>query len=522
MIGTVFVVGLLVFWLATVLLIRTIDQGRLLWFWLVWPFFPVNDIREQWWRLSPWVFLRALGLAAILFSSTLYLLQLPKVQHYLAAGQQAKEANLDGSLLASEMVMWRDLRKRKNERLAGVLQGVDFEPSRTELIGNVLSIHTGNGLLPEKELRFIFDQPLDTSSPFELVVNAVDFDGPEVHVSWRDQHDGSFQTKIIHEGYRLHLAWYPLDKNQLAAQIELVLPSEQMTYLVGDTFIHTNKLRFKFGQVDPTYDHEDTLIYLLRQRIEDRYPSRLIKRIDLLEAKMQVLQGMGVVRKLVTLENERVEEWRLDFRRTDEGWQPATGGLEITKIVDESEDGALETVVLKAKDKLVGRDVEFEELGPFVGQEVIVDARDSNSLRQGVLKEVTERGLLLTQNIGAGGVEVFFPAYSVLSIQLSSGDVFRIARPEEEVLAEEKMQIPTEIVNEQLINTVDAEVDEPSPYDELLNHWVEIIDTKGRKRAGELIDIGYYITIHVPMGSGGTKYHYQQEDIESIKQVPRP
>src|SRR5690625_2176640 len=287
MISTVFVVGLLVFWLATVFLIRNIEQGRLLWFWLVWPLFPVTDIREQWWRLFPWVLLRALGLAALLFSSTLYLVQLPAVQDYFLAGQQAnKDDNLDGSLLATEMAMWRDVRRRKNEHLAGVLQGEAFVPTRTELIGSILSIHTGNEFLPDKEVRLVFDKPLDTRSPLEMVVNAADIDGPKVHVSWRDPMDGSFQTKIITVGYCLNLAWFPLDKYQLAAhielvllnekikmsryyiilvcyrhdknflvaQIELVLPREQMSYLEGDNFIHKNKLRFKFGLVDSSYD----------------------------------------------------------------------------------------------------------------------------------------------------------------------------------------------------------------------------------------------------------------------------
>src|SRR5699024_3711482 len=318
------------------------------------------------------------------------------------------------------------------------------------------------------------------------------------------------QTNIINEGYRLHLVWYPLDKNQLAAQIELVLPSEQMTYLAGDTFIHTNKLRFKFGQVDPTYDHKDTLIYLLTQRIEDRYPSRLIKSIDLLEAKMSLLQGAGMVRHLVTLENNRVEEWRLDFRRTEKGWEPTTGGLEITKVVDE-EEAELETVILTAREKLAGRDVDFDELAAFIGQEIIVNTRDSNNLRQGVLKDVSERGLLLAQSIGAGGVEVFFHADSVLSIALTSCQTYRVDALEEEVLRNAEVSTSAE----QLIPSANSEdQDEPNPYQELLNHWVEIVDTKGRTRAGELIDISYYITIHVPMGAGSTKYHYQPKDIE--------
>lgn len=526
MISTVFVVGLLLFWLATIFLIRGIDQGRSLWFWLVFPFFPVEDIRNQWWRLSPWVFLRLLGLAALLFSITLYAVQIPKVQHYLAAGQEAKEDNQAGSLLEAEMAMWRDLRKRKSERLAGVLQGDRFVPERAELIHNTLSIHTGNGLLPNRELRLVFTQPLNTKEPFDTVVSATDLDGPEVHMSWRDPEDGSFQTKILEEGYRLNLAWYPLDKNQLAAQLELVLPSEQMTYLAGDIFIHTNKLRFKYGQVDSAYDHEDTLVYLLDQRIENRYPSRLIKSTELLEAKMHVLQGTGVVRKLVTLENNRVEEWRLDFRKTIEGWHSAAGGLEVTKVADESETDLPETVVVKAKDVLKGRDVEFVELAAFAGQIITVEARDSTSLRQGVLEEVSERGILLRQQMGAGGIDVFFPAQSVISVELITGEVFSIARPEEETLyADESfMEAAEEVAPTIVVDTSSAEEDEEelSPYHHLLNRWVEVTDSKGRKRTGELVDVSYYISIHVPMGAGSTKYHYLPDDIESIEEVPRP
>lgn len=532
MVGAIFFVGLLVFWLATILLIRGVGQTRALWFWMLWPFFPVNDIREQWFRLAPWAFLRAIGLAAIVFAGTLYLAQLQVVQNYLAAGSLEKEEGIDasGSLLASEMAMWRDLRKRKNERLAGVFRDEQFIPLRVEIINNVLSIRTEGDLLPDREIRLVFAKPLATTKPLKMVVEATDLDGPQIQLSWRDPDNATFQTQIFDQGYRLDLAWYPLDKNQLAAQLELVLPGDEMSYLVGDTFIHTNNLRFKYGLVDTSFDHEDTLVYLLDQRINERYPARLVVDTELVDAKISVLKKSGSVRKQVTLENGRVELWKLDFRRFDEGWVPLAGSLEISKIADEAPLGRVETVVLKAKDKLLGKDVEFIELANFVGQTITVDSRDSGSLRQGTLKFLNERGLMLVQSIGAGSVEVFFPKENVLAIEISSGELIRIAQaPEGELMTTERESPLRSVVQaalpprgRQQLTETEQEEEVKQPYAEFLHQWVEVVDVKGRKRVGELTDVGHNLTIKVSMGSGSTAYHYKLEDIESIRQASRP
>lgn len=525
MVGAIFLVGLLVFWLATIFLMRGVGQSRALWFWMLWPFFPVNDIRDQWLRLAPWAFLRAIGLAAVVFASALYLAQLPAVQNYMAVGalEEAEGVDASGSLLASEMAMWRDLRRRKSERLSGVFRDEQFTPLRAEMINNVLSIHTGSDLLPDHEIRLVFAEPLALTEPLKMVIEATELDGPQIQLSWRDPDDATFQTQIIDQGYRLDLAWYPLDKNQLAAQIELVLPGDKMSYLVGDIFIHTNNLRFKYGLVDTSFDHEDTLVYLLDQRINERYPTRLVVSTELVDAKMSALQKSGLVRKQVTLENGRVELWKLDFRRFDEGWVPLTGSLEISKIADETPSEQLETVVLKAKDRLVGKEVEFVELASFVGQTIIVNSRDSGSLRQGTLKFLNERGLMLVQSIGAGGVEVFFPKESVLAVEISSGELIRIAQLEEEIIFAERDSLSepdAHIVQASETQQIKEQAEEP--YIEFLHQWVEVIDVKGGRRVGELTDVGHSLTIKVPMGSGSTAYHYKLKDIESLRQASRP
>lgn len=527
MVGAIFFVGLLFFWLATIFLMRGIGQTKTLWFWMLWPFFPVHDIREQWFRLAPWAFLRAIGLAAIVFASALYLVQLQIVQNYMAVGALDETEGIDasGSLLASEMAMWRDLRKRKNERLSGVFRDEPFTPLRTEIINNVLSMHTGSDLLPDREIRLVFTQPLAVTEPLKMVIEATELDGPQIQLSWRDPDDATYQTQIIDQGYRLDLAWYPLDKNQLAAQIELVLPGDQMSYLAGDTFIHTNNLRFKYGLVDTSFDHEDTLVYLLDQRINERYPARLVVSTELVEATISALQKSGLVRKQVKLENGRIELWKMEFRRFDEGWAPLTGSLEISKIADEAPSGRIETVVLKAKDRLIGKEVEFIELVSFIGQTIVVDSTDSGSLRQGTLTFLNERGLMLVQSMGAGSIEVFFPKENVLAVELSSGELIRIARPDEAFLSagSNVPSISAQAVSSHKVQQIkEQETQVKQPYAEFLYQWVEVVDIKGRKRVGELTDVGHSVTIKVPMGSGSTAYHYKLEDIESIRQATRP
>ncbi len=517
MISTMFVLGLLVFWLATVLLMRRLGEERSLWVWLLLPFFPVTDIRHNWWPLAPWVFLRAMGLAAIILSFFLYVVQTPWVTDYLSAGQEAEE-EVAGSLLSTERVMWRDLRKREHKRAAGLLLDQPFEPVRAEVTGNVVSFPSDNALLPEKELRLVFDKPLAATEAFELSVNPTDLDGPEVQISWKDATTEQFNTRIIPQGYRLRLSWYPLDKHQLVAQIELVLPGEPMSYLVGDMFVYTNKLRYQLGQVDTSYDHEDTLIYLLEQHILQRYPSGLIENMEVLQAKMYPLRGVGQVNLRLTLNNQRMESWYSEFKRTENGWQLEPGALEVTTLVEETSEP--ETLVVHAKEHLSQRTVEFHELTSFEGEEVSVELKDQKGEFQGVLSAVTERGLLMTQRMGAGSVETFYPEHRVKGIVLASGEYIRVGelddvpsvlKPNMEDMREDKDETPEG--EESSSETVASE------YETLVGQWVEVHDVKGRVRRGQLTEVGYNITLMVPMGAGSTAYHYRIEDVEHIVPV---
>lgn len=155
-------------------------------------------------------------------------------------------------------------------RLHGQLNGQSFRPEAGELIDGVLSLRSGAGFYARQEVRIELPEPV--AGPLQLDV-LPDDPGPlpAVRIAWIEAGRELPESRLIRHGYTLHLALEPEQPNRLVGRFHLVLPPQYATSLSGRIELHTDRLRYRDGEVDRRYDSADTLAYVIRNYLQRRH-----------------------------------------------------------------------------------------------------------------------------------------------------------------------------------------------------------------------------------------------------------
>jgi hypothetical protein len=155
-------------------------------------------------------------------------------------------------------------------RLNGELNGQRFVPLQAEWVDGVLSLREGQDFYARRELSIrLGSQPAGALRLDVLPQDAGPH--PEIEISWLLPEQELPEARRIPRGYTLHLDLQPVAPNRLAGDFHLVLPPRFATTLSGHLEVFTDRLRYRDGQVDTTYDSRDTLAYVIRDYLQRRF-----------------------------------------------------------------------------------------------------------------------------------------------------------------------------------------------------------------------------------------------------------
>ncbi|MCK9238584.1 MAG: hypothetical protein M0Q29_03760 [Thiopseudomonas sp.] len=86
---------------------------------------------------------------------------------------------------------------------------------------------------------------------------------PQIEILWYDYQRGQRLIKQIKADYTLHIALNSQPPNKLVGNFYLALAKSQHTQVSGVLEVNSDKLRYQGTQVDLSYDHAQTIDYLL-------------------------------------------------------------------------------------------------------------------------------------------------------------------------------------------------------------------------------------------------------------------
>lgn len=200
--------------------------------------------------------------------------------------------------------------------LRGELNGQAFMPQHAELIDGVLSLREGQDFFARREVKIRL--PQGAKAPIRLDVLPEDSGNlPEIEVSWLLPEQDLPEARRLSKGYTLHLDLQVLAPNKLSGDFHLVLPPQYATTLSGSLELFTDRLRYRDGQLDTTFDSQETLDHVLEDYLQRRFASRLVQVQPIANLTFPVSRLPLNVTARVNGQDEQVE---LVLRKGERGW----------------------------------------------------------------------------------------------------------------------------------------------------------------------------------------------------------
>ena len=488
----------------------------------------------RWWALGRVASLLTAAVGVALFLATGQTLLEPSTRQNLAgqAGQGLRGDNMASStsFVTSEKAALLVV-EGQGKALSGRLHGQRFRYDRVALIDGVLTASQGEGFLPELEVRILLGwNPQDITERRSLLVNPSDEEAPVVHLSWKPDGQDYPETLIFSGGYRLELALAPLDTGQLSGSMVLVMPDSFKSYLVGDFTAYSNHLRYRNGEVDLHFDHDDTLAHVAEEYLVTQFPEGLLESVKAEHVQLRRAEASGQVMARVVLTNGAVEQRHVRLEKSEVGWAVVPGSMETRVITPPSEGGA--TLVTPTFEKAAPEQPKaqppvektFPELIAYVDKKVLLETQSGRQL-DGVLRRVSGNRLWLVMNVGSGNVERSVSDEELKSVTLSNGqridlisesdtDSEVVIAPDNEAAPVQPERLQQEPQPEEAISAKLRELRA------LVGKSVTITAAGVATRTGILQAVSEdHLTLSVAMGAGNIEYFYDMNSIQKVEAV---
>lgn len=162
--------------------------------------------------------------------------------------------------------------------LNGELYGQPFRPQYGELIDGVLLLREGKDFFAQRELRIALPTGTTVSAQgLRLDVLPQDVDGlPDIEIMWLLPEHSLPEARRISRGYTLHLDLQQQAPNLLTGNFHLVLPPQFKTSMSGEIQLLSDRLHYRDGKVDRSYDDVSTLEYVVHDYLERRFNQDVI------------------------------------------------------------------------------------------------------------------------------------------------------------------------------------------------------------------------------------------------------
>ncbi|WP_043309834.1 hypothetical protein [Pseudomonas sp. ML96] len=202
-------------------------------------------------------------------------------------------------------------------RLHGELNGQSFTPQYAELVDGVLSLREGQDFFARREV--VIRLPQAPKGAVKLDVLPEDQGQlPEVEISWLLPEQDLPEARRISKGYTLHLDLQALPPNKLQGDFHLVLPPAYKTSLSGRLELFADRLRYKDGRLDASFDSRETLAKVIEDHLQRRFATRLVQLIELPEVSFPASRLPLTVQAKINGSERSVE---LVLEKGNKGWQ---------------------------------------------------------------------------------------------------------------------------------------------------------------------------------------------------------
>ncbi|WP_454255464.1 MFS transporter [Pseudomonas sp. Marseille-Q8238] len=240
-------------------------------------------------------------------------------------------------------------------KLHGELNGQPFAPQQAELIDGVLSLREGQDFFARRELKIRLPH-MPKGSVRVDVLPEDEGSLPEVEVSWLLPEQDLPEARRLNKGYTLHLDLQVVPPNKLGGEFHLVLPTQYRTTLSGRLELFTDRLRYRDGQLDASFDSQETLIHIVEDYLQRRFSTRLVQRVALPVVTFPSTRATVDVEARI---NGKPQSLQLVLEKGDQGWRVEGDRFPVLQVGTSSTADATSPVALSERKASVDRRQRF-------------------------------------------------------------------------------------------------------------------------------------------------------------------
>ncbi len=155
----------------------------------------------------------------------------------------------------------------------GVVRGYKFQIEQARLENGTLTLRQGKDFFANRSISIVTFEKDSLENKTIKVNSESGFGSPHLRLGIKKKDDKLPDEKIVLNDYEMELTFGKQTELGIPFSIRLIVNEDTRTDVKGSYFATFGDIRIKDNQIDLSYDSFDTLIYVSRQYLQNKYPN---------------------------------------------------------------------------------------------------------------------------------------------------------------------------------------------------------------------------------------------------------
>lgn len=244
--------------------------------------------------------------------------------------------------------------RENNGKLAGHIGATDFKLDRAEYLNGVLNFFDASN---KQEISvFLGVDASQLPGQWSRLVQP-DQLGPTIQVAATQSEVQSYTL-----GYKLNLRLRRVGDNTMAGNIELLIPDQRKSYIVGNFVAVTSEVRYRGGDVDRTLENEDTIFYVIKDYLKRNFAEQIMEVSSFSNVQRSYENGVqhAITTSVVKMADGQEHTFDIHTVKRETGWEVSENNTTQLLAAVHAMQIAPPAAAAKAKFKLDEKPIELD------------------------------------------------------------------------------------------------------------------------------------------------------------------
>ena len=306
------------------------------------------------------------------------------------------------------------------EHPAGMIGGEPVEFVRTTLVNGILRFKSDENVFARLEVAIPLDHLTLEAGENLLEYTPESSDSPQIHITRYPDGRQLPEVDVFTHRFWLELLVSVKDGPVYTGYVKLRLPDARRSFVAGEFRAYTRDLRFEDDKVDPFFDSNATIEYVVEEYLVNRLGNVLDSVTGFSDTFYQTALENPTARTDATLRLADGTEHtiRISLLKGSEGWVvdsgPTADLINALRTLRSMPSAAIRATPVRERLQIIDPDT----LEHVIGKMVVISTRDGK-LRSGIISDVDQHNVTLTSPQDGGTLGMLVKRRDIAEVKLS-------------------------------------------------------------------------------------------------------